>query len=209
MKKQTKTCEFCSAEFIDNTPHNKIACDKPECREQYVEWLHGDKNATISCKYCLRIYHPDAFNKGVCFSGECLAKKKVYDHGVACERFWKAHDTAYEALNKSPLAKLLNEFGSENVDIAFHRYITAGIKHHNKTSTDGKTIDELIMWQPDKYLATQTSGRIWDIAATFSYFSRVVSESGVPWVKPLYTELAKGTPVEATPSEPIQLLLTI
>ena len=211
-KSVKKTCEFCSLTFIDATEYNQTACDRQDCREKYVESVHGDPKIVKQCRFCSEDYHPDdIFDKDYCWKQVCRERYHTdIDHPEAVAKFYEACSAVYEAFKASPLAKLPNEFGSENVDIAFHRYILAGLKHHNAGSAKSDdVIDELIMWQPEPYLATQTAGRIWGISSIFSYFKNVVNTPGVPWVKPLYAELAKSEPIEPVSTQPMQLLLEI
>ena len=209
MKKQEKKCEFCKATFIDDTEYNKTACDQPECRVRYCESVHGDHDNPELCLSCGREYPPEPiFDKGFCGFAECQQQQEEVMHAQSMLHFTECKAEAYENFKASPLAKLPNEFGHENVDIAWHRYLTAGIKHHNKTrEREDDQIDELILWQSEQYLSTLKSDRVHSIASHFLYFGRVADEPGVPWVKPLYAELEKGVPVAVVAPEPVQLQL--
>ena len=67
---EIKTCKFCENLFVDNTKYNHIACKAIPCQAKYVEWVHGDKNATNTCQKCGSQYHPnwlDYLDKGICW----------------------------------------------------------------------------------------------------------------------------------------------
>lgn len=119
---------------------------------------------------------------------ECEAKDpqnmcQVCDRAYAIERWKGAKSALWDIFKESPLAGLLNEFGNRNESIAFHKFLVAGCKKCE--------IDELILWQPDKYLNSIKVCTIHHIASQFDYMGRVVNERGVPWIKPLYEMLEK------------------
>ena len=202
LKQEKKTCEFCSASFIDDTKYNQIDCGKPECRRKYVEYIHGDHDNPKTCKFCERTYAPDNVDHGVCWDEPCQQLYAGERHAEAVAEFFEVKAELWETFKASPLAELprLDFPDVINEHISYYRYMVAGCKHCE--------IDPLLVDQPEQYLSTLRWQAVHDVIATYKYFGNVVNEPGVPWVKPFYDELKKGKPA-IVKIEPIQLQLEL